>query len=231
MFYGLQSTCKKIRSGRVKLLVLSSDLKPRYVINQLILKAISSNDGIHILLVPGLNGHLEGIVGFPCFAFVVDQDGCQQLAELNGWCGDILRIHHPVPDTILSYYAQRRRVLANANDINMDDNASMPIKSANEPENTSQFLLHRDANCDQRAFVPQNAALLRPVAYNVQTLNQTKSDFISLDLLGGASQAKKRPKKEKKKSPQLYQPLVIHKVQNSSGERLSKALQKKNKGK
>lgn len=215
----------------MKLLVISSDLKPRYVINQIILKAISSNDGINILVVPGLNGHLQGIVGFPCFAFVVDTDGCQQLAELNDWCSDILRIHHPVPDTILSYYAQRRRVLANANDIIMDDNSSIPIKCANDPENSSKYLLHKDANCDQRAFVPQNAALLKPVAYNVQTLKQTKSDFISLDVLGGANQTKKRPKKEKKKATQLYQPLVIHKVQNSSGERLSKTLKKKNKGK
>lgn len=213
-------------------MVISADLKPRYVINQIILRAIFSRNSIHILLVPGLNVRLQSLVDFSCFAFVVDDDGWNQLSELNEWCREISHAHYPVPNMIVSYYEQRRRLLADDNDINLGDDTSMFIESVDEPENISNYHLHRDAG--RRAFTPQNVANLKPVSYNVQTIKEIKSDFIALNLLDGyaksaTNHANKMSKIDKKRRTEIYQPLVIHKVQNSSGKRPNKKLNRKNR--
>lgn len=238
----MQSSLKKIQTGDVKLLVLSADLKPRYIINQIILKAIANNKAITILLVPGLNTRLQSIVDFSCFAFVIADVGWQQLVELRQWCTDIIRSNHPIPDVITTYYKQRKSILDDAkNDAKMDCNTStaIPFKSTLNAQTVNTSNYHLTKVNAQRAFVPQNAVNLKPVAFKVQTIKHMKSDFISLEGTGGSvdhkpSKTKRKSEKEKKRKVKsdasiIYQSLIIHKVQNSSNVIEKKQAKKKKK--
>lgn len=228
----------------MKLLVLSADLKPRYVINQIILKAIASNEGISIFLVSGLQSPLQAIVDFSCFAFVITDAGWQQLPELRQWCTENTRSHYPIPEIITSYYKQRKNVLASTNDIDMECDSSNTIPTSSAVETVHSSDLHLPKVYAKRAFVPQNAANFKPVAFKIQTIKHTKNDFISLELPGGSSDQQPNKNKRKREQEQnkekkrkkvksdasiIYQSLIIHKVQNSSGNKEKKLLKKNKK--
>lgn len=201
----------------------------------MILKALASNDGITILLVSSLNSRIEQIVNFSCFAFVILDAGCQQLRQLHKWCTDIVRSHYPIPEQILSYYEQRRRTPASkdASGIGCNSSITVPLHTAAETIIVDRY--HLTKKHMERAFIPQNAANLKPVSFKVQTIKKMKSEFISLDLQDSGSDfhSKKKTKYQKDTSriTPVYHPLVIHKIKNSSDDKAGKISKKKKKPK
>lgn len=217
------------------MLIISADLKPRYIVNQIILQAISSNEHIIIFLVSNLNNLLQELVKFSCYAFVILDDGIEQLPELYSWSKEISIKYHPIPELIDSYFKQRKRSLISKEDSKCTTEPSCHSETKDVNVN-SLYLTKEDS---QRGFIPNNAINLKPSTLRVGSIKRIKADFISLDLqendkiqFATAShpvRKKKHFKKEKKSqaSLKLYQPLIIHKVQNSSNKIKKKRNKKK----
>ncbi|XP_055313761.1 uncharacterized protein LOC129575015 [Sitodiplosis mosellana] len=228
--YGLQASIRKLKSGQIKLLVLSADLKPRYVANQIILQAFAANEDIRILCVPSLATGIRPILNFSCYAFVIDN--WSQLAELNKWTAQLISEYFPVPATIKSYFDQRRE--SKNCQMEVDEPEIKAQQTLEECIEVNRFYLTKE-KCEpnQRAFVPKNAINLKPIELELEPLNKIKSDFITLATHNGNNDQptfSKHVKKSKKRPLTLYRDLMIHKVQ-SKPNKVKKFKDKKNKKK
>lgn len=226
--YGLQVSIRKLKSGQIKLLVLSADLKPKYVANQIILQAFAANEDIRILCVSSLANLIQPILNFSCYAFVIDD--WSQFGELEKWTAEMISEHFPVPATIQKYFDQRRESKNCLMEV--DKSNSKQIQMPEEVIEASRYYLKKSES-NQRAFVPNNAINLKPIALEIESLNKIKSDFISLATYDGTndqSTSSKHFKKSKKRPLTLYRELTIHKIQ-SNPNKVKKIKDKKNKKK
>lgn len=232
----------------MKLLVLSADLKPRYIANQIILLALGANEGIRILCVPNMKNVFEPILNFTCYAFVISAENLSRFAELDKWTANLIDKHFPVSPIIEAHFGNRRNknqtCPPDAMDVDeLEAQSCKQISSSIETVDFDQIYLTRK-NCEpnRRAFVPNNAVNLKPIAFELESLNKIKSDFISLDTYdnssGGpsTSQHPKYPnefpnkKQKKKKTPLvLYKPLIVHKVQSNPNKEKKHKNKNKNK--
>lgn len=237
IYCGLKSSIRKLKSGNIKLLVLSADLKPRYVTNQIIIQALAHNDDIQIACVPNLSTLMQNIFNFSCYAFVINDKNWSELSNLSQWIIQIIETNFPLPDEIKSHFAKRRarsddkksdeemvtsaegRIIKgkfvnfmDGNDLNRMRQQKLVRCNETCDADINQLYLTRD-NPNQRSFVPKNAVDLKPIAIQLESLNKIKSDFISLDTYDGASnfkstQSTSNPKYAKKKSKR---PLTMYK--------------------
>lgn len=209
---------------------MSADLKPRYVINQIILLALAKHDEISILCVSNLEEKIKSLVDFPCFAFVVTDDCSPKLTKLIDWCKLTITSHYPVPAFIQSYFKHRSNV-------ELDSSAPMETNTSQEiivqSENVSfdsLYLIKNNGNLgqQQRAFIPQNAINLKPLSFEVATsLGKDQSDFISLHAFDGddkpirtlsqpvANQSKQSAGNKWTKHKNQYQSVTINKIQGN----------------
>lgn len=245
----MQASIRKLKSGHIKLLILSADLKPRYVANQIIVQALASNPYIHILCVANMAIFTQTLLNFSCYAFVVGHEHWPEMPELNLWTVKIVAENFPLPQTIKEHYAKRP-----------DSNTSIPmevdeqcrIKKQKETIDTKSIVgvddvkrLHLTRDTNQRAFIPKNGINLKRIALEIESLNKIKSDFISLQTYSNSSDEptssssfdfksfkgyEKNAKKNGKRPLTLYRELTIHKIQNNPNK-IKKIKDKKNKKK
>lgn len=246
----MSSTLRKIKNGRVRILIVSADLKPRYVINQIILLALARNEATKILCVPNLENEMKTLVDFQCFAFAINDNESSEYRKLFEWCEIVTTERYPVPTLIRTYFNTRRRTTdTEIESIPMDtDSGSAQCSRCNEIPLSDLYLIRSCTEPKQRAFIPKNAINLKPLSFDVMSLDKIKSDFISLDTFdsddntnknidslqspsivstsGENKSAKYKPMhvKEAMKGDQRYQPAKIKRYAGN-------ALKKKNDGK
>lgn len=153
-------------------LIISADLKPRYVINQIILLAVTRNSSINVLCVSSLNNRLNRIVPFSCFCLCVlkNDDNSTELRPIVDWCRSIIEIHHPINQQYFN--------IADPNQPEPQVNAdSDPMNAANAPNiemaDVSFEKMYLMKAVHERAFVPTNTTTTKTFA--------SSNDFISLD--------------------------------------------------
>lgn len=61
---GLNSTLRSLNGGKVNVLIISASIRPKHIVDQIIMLALGRNDKIHILCVPQLNQLLADALGF-----------------------------------------------------------------------------------------------------------------------------------------------------------------------
>ncbi|XP_031637578.1 uncharacterized protein LOC116350010 [Contarinia nasturtii] len=214
--YGLQASIRKLKFGQIKLFVLSADLKPRYVANQIILQALACNEDIRILCVPNLETLIRPLLNFSCYAFVIDN--WSEFTELDQWTKSLIGDHFAVPTIIQAHFDQRK-----AMDVDETDASVEKVPKREEIVEVNRFYLFKD-DCQEnkRAFIPKSAINLKPIALELESLNKIKSDFVSLDSYESNNQASRshgkdfhKSKKHKKTPLALYRELTVHKVQNN----------------
>lgn len=155
---------RQLKTGRVSTLVVSADLKPRYIVNQIILLAFARNPAVRVLCVPQLNQLLREIVPFACFCMAITSDAAADLEPVVEWCKATVAKHHPKPEdrTVID--------LKLYSSIGQSDECS---KNAIEMEDVSferLYLLRKPSGT--RSFVPANAS--------DAVTDAPKNDFISL---------------------------------------------------
>lgn len=177
--FGLSSTLRRIKNGMSRILVLSADLKPRYVINQIILLALARNETVHIFCVPNLEHEMRSLVDFACFAFAIGDVEMSPWKQVFAWCKTMTIERYPVPELIRAYFdAHRRRTSSKNETIPMETESVVAI--ADVPL-SHVHLVRPSAAPERRAFIPTNAINLKPMSFGVTSLGKIKSDFISLD--------------------------------------------------
>lgn len=244
IFFGLQASLRNLKSQQIKLLVLSADLKPRYVANQIILQALACNDDIRIVCVPNLAQFTKTLLNFACYAFVITNDKWSELTELEQWTTELIRINFPLPSIIKSHFGVRNEKQPIHHQMDVDELQFKQRKEHNSNEkniDVNHLHLIRDCcNTNQRVFVPKNGINMKPIALEIESLNNMKTDFISLDtydnstaepLTFSSSKNSDRFFKKKGKRPlTLYRELTIHKIQNNPNK-VKKLKSKNNKNK
>lgn len=180
--YGLSSTLRRLKDGRVQIVILSSDLKPRYVINQVILLALARNESINILCVPNLEQEIKSLVDFQCFALAISDVESSEFQKLFEWCRIVTTERYPVPKLIREYFCARQQTSSEIESIPMEtDNASAQCSRHVERSVSQLHLTRSNTAPEQRAFIPKNAISFKPLSFDVTSLDKIKSDFISLD--------------------------------------------------
>lgn len=129
------------------MLVISADLKPRYIVNQIILLALARNPAISILCVPQLSQQLREVVNFPCFCMAIAGDTSVELQPILDWCQTMVTEHHPKPsDNNKSTPLQRNLSLKPDQDIGCQSDVIMTVAD-----------LHlKKTVINARLFVPSN---------------------------------------------------------------------------
>lgn len=246
IFCGLQASIRKLKSGQIKMLVLSADLKPRYVANQIILQALACNENIRIICVPNLTNLTKTLLNFTCYAFVIVDRIWSQLSQLDQWTDKIISNNFPLPSIINAHFAKRRenkRSEISAMEVDAPQTKLQQLADSNGSSADLTYLHLTRVNCkaNQRAFVPRNGINLKPIALEIESLNKIKSDFISLDTYDGATEQPstfdfshtkghyKNSKKKGKTPLTLYRESTIHKIQNNPNKikKLKNKLNKK----
>lgn len=218
IFYGLQASIRKLKTGQIRLLILSADLKPRYVANQIIVQALAGNEAIRILCVPNLNDILRTIVHFSCYAFVINS--WADFSQLDEWTLTVINDNYPVPQVIRSHFAQRQETCSmEVDEYQAKHTKIIAHQCTREHVNIKHLHLYR-INCEsiQRVFVPKNGINLKPIALEIESLNKIKSDYISLDAVDGGSIStgfQRKSTKMSKRPSALYRDLTIYKIQNN----------------
>lgn len=199
--------------------------------------------------MPNLDTLLLGIVNFPCYAFVVVSDESQAFKELNDWSLKLKHSHYPLPSAIETHFAKNRK---HSDVCEMEVDAECAAKNdvitttaMDQVPNVSNqlYLLKEKGSSNQRAFVPKNAINFKPLTLEIDSLDQIKSDFISLDTYtdttdnafttGSRSLSVKRSKKKPVKNPppptpvNTYRPLTVYKVQGNNNKTKPGELSKK----
>lgn len=240
--YGLQASVRKLETGQIKLLVLSADLKPRFVANQIILLALGANHETRIVCVPNLDILMLPLLNFSCYAFVISEESWSRFPDLDKWTADLVEKHFPVSEVIDAYFTEPRYKTTSCS-METDGSDEHTSRRAEEKIDFDSIYLTRDeSKPNQRAFVPKNAINLKPIALEIESLNKVKSDYISLDTFDANSGPSTRQntncekdvgsKLKKKRKPPLvlYRPLTLEKVQNNPNK-VKKIRNKKNKNK
>lgn len=226
--YGLRESIRNLETGRNKLLAISAELKPRYVVNQIILQALSCNEQINIFCIPNMESLMYDYVKFPCFAFIIIENDLPAFEKLFTWSTNVIQNIHKVPVSISSYFAEGNQLEQ------MDMNEIEYKELAPHEDNVHHLYLFEENNSfSQRAFIPKNAINLKPSTLKIDPLNQIRSDFISLNTFdhsspisiskprkGNKLHGKKDDRKKVMTPMRLYQALTIHKIQgNSNGNK------------
>lgn len=251
--YGIRSVIQKINQGKCDILVLSADLKPRYVINQIILLALAQNHNVNVFCIQNLSEKLSNCVTFPCFAFVlkIENRSCEHTNKMMEWCLKTKAQKHPVPNSIIRYYSfksKKELLLTDAEtDLLMVENKRTE-KKQDEAVNFNALYITKQSKTGARIFIPDNAKNLKPQTITPATSGQ--SDFISLsnstnlddknEMQSNAavdktiympftqilSGQKKRKWNEKKTISHKYHNLTVHKIQGNP-EKVKKEKKKK----
>lgn len=195
---------RNLKRGSVTLLTISADLKPRYVVNQIILLALARNENINILCVPNLAERLKAIVNFPCIAFTVLAHESHEFEALHKWCSQLIAEHHPVPRVIRDYFSSHphRREKTEKMDVTpLQPGLQNP--AAHEEVNVEHLYLRSAAASDdrQRVFVPANAVYKKKATLKPK---QNSANFLTLDT-NDSNETISIP----------YQSLTIHQVQGN----------------
>lgn len=173
--FGLRSSLRRIQNGHVKILLISNDLKPRYVVNQIILLTLSKNINVNILCVPKIHDLLKEIVGFACFGLTFENDLPPSMQKFSNWSQKLIENEYPVPEELLTNFIKKSETIP------MDlDLGESSIITGNDSVNFDKIYLKAESN-EKRTFVPINALNLKPLSFEVQCLAKDKSDFISID--------------------------------------------------
>lgn len=231
------------------MLVLSADLKPRYVANQIIVQALANNPDIRILCVANMTIFTQNLLNFSCYAIVVGHEQWFEMSELDIWTAKMVEENFPLPQMIKEHYTKRPDS-SSSTPMEVDEKCQISIqketinpKSIVGVDDLRLLYLTRD-NCDahQRIFIPKNGINLKPIALDIESLNKIKSDFISLETYSNSTHEastldstlpkgyEKTAKKKGKQPLTLYRELTIHKIQNIPNK-VKKFKDKKNKKK
>lgn len=185
---------RRLKVGRIRLLVLSADLKPRYVINQIILLALARNEAIRILCVPNLEEEIKQVVDFQCLAFAIEDTDSSEFHKLFDWCQILTTERYPVPPLIGAYFDARRQRSSENETVPMEtETASIICGPCDVTPLSDLHLTRSNAAGGQRAFIPKNATNFKPLSFEVTSLDKIKSDFISLDAFDSDGDSSKNP--------------------------------------
>lgn len=250
-FYcGLQASIRKLKSAHIKLLVLSADLKPKYVTNQIIIQALANNQDIRILCITNMTNFTQTLLNFSCYAFVVGHEHWSEMPELDLWTAKIVDENFPLPLLIKKHFPKRPETNSNTA-MEVDEQCQMTKEKGTkiDPNNIvcdgdlkDLHLIRDNCDVDQRVFVPKNGINLKPIVLEIESLNKIKSDFVSLETYSNSNDAtstfdfksikgcEKNAKKKGKRPLALYRELTIHKIQNNPNK-MKKPNDRKNKKK
>lgn len=198
--------------------------------NQIIVQALANNPDIRILCVPNMVNFTQTLLHFPCYAFVVGHECWHQMTELDVWSAEIVRESFPLPQFIEDHFAKRQRTTDSS--VPMDIDEQTHVKKRNESVDSKHIVRDSDVKhlhlkrdgCNarqQRSFVPKNGMNLKPIGLEIESLNQIKSDFVSLETYDNEASAfdfgsrAKGFKKMAKRPLALYRELTINKIQNN----------------
>lgn len=224
--FGLRESIKGIKSSNTRLVAISADLKPRYVVNRFILRGRAYNKQINILCLPNLDKLIQTLLGFSCFALIITENQSHEFDELFNWCHKVFIDSHgtsSLNESILSEQYFRKRngsynSYQNKNKVSNDDYGL----------NLHQiYVSSGDVIPGQRAFHPANSGHFKPLDLKITPINEIGSDFIQLNTFDATGslpidlnlrrnhEQHKKTKRNKymEKLTDLYQPLTIHKIQ------------------
>lgn len=196
-----------IKAGKVKVVFISADLRPRYIVNQIILLTLAKNIPVIIFCIPKLEELSKEIFKFSSLCFTIIADHGTSVNKLVNWSKNLRDNNYPIPNEILSNFTKKPRI------ISIDIDEEFP-KSSKETEAIRHKLYLRAGSNDQRAFVPVNALNLKPLSFKVQ-YSEKDHDFISINDDSKLNTINKRDTKSK--------------VLNQNENRQKKNLSKKNK--
>lgn len=226
--FGLRESIKNLKSANTRLVAISPDIKPRYVVNRIILRAVANNKGIDVICLPSMDILIQKLLGFSCFALVITENQSHEFDELLNWCHKILIVYRETPSLNQSVFSKQCFRKRNGPDNSYQNRHR--VSNEDNGLNLNQFYLpSEDVILGQRAFHPVNSAHSKPLDLILKPLNQIRSGFIQLDTFDATGTVtivpnlkinQKQHKKANKnkymeKSIDLYQPLTIHKIQQN----------------
>lgn len=156
---GLRSSIRCVSSGRRLALFISSKIRPKYVVDQIIIMALTKNTNSIVFCVPDMDVTLLEVLGFSCqcLAILEDQN------EVWNWILEKSK-QFPLPK---SFYTSKSPKIEQM-DVQYTEKPVTVSNDSNKIDTATLYL--RKVNSNERAFIPSGTI----------TRNKGENDFISL---------------------------------------------------
>ncbi|KAJ6645352.1 hypothetical protein Bhyg_00557, partial [Pseudolycoriella hygida] len=155
---GLRSSIRCVSTGNRIALFISSNIRPKYVVDQIITMTLTKNAKSKVFCVPDLDAALSKVLGFSCQCLVIPD----RQNEMWNWISEKSK-QFPLPNC----FEERHAIKAKGMDVKYNQTTSV---CANESEavDVSKIYLRKE-NSNERVFVPSGT-----------TLTKSGNDFIAL---------------------------------------------------
>lgn len=225
--FGLRESIKTFKSDNTRLVAISDNLKPRYVVNRIILRAIAYNKGINIICLPNMDKLIQKLLGFTCFALTITENKMQEFDEIFNWCHEILIVSQETSSLNQSTFSEQGFKKCDGSEIEQVQNTNK-LSYENDGLNFKQIYLSSGDNMlGQRVFHPVNSEHFKPMDLILEPIKQIRSDFIQVNkfdakgsiniepYVGRKRNQNKRTNNYAEKLIDIYQPLTLHKIQQN----------------
>lgn len=196
---GLRSSIRYVSSGNRVVLFISSKIRPKYIVDQIIIMTLTKNPNSKIFCVPEMSSALLDVLGFSCQCLAIVNDK----NEIWNWALEKSK-QFPVPKSLHKSKAPK------VEQMNVE-HISKPSIGANECEEFDVSALYlRKGNSTERAFIPHGTILT----------SNSSNDFISLGDTNVQIETI-RPKHQMISQIQRREKLAASKLENVFSEKIS----------
>lgn len=156
---GLRSSIRCVSSGKGLALFLSSKIRPKYIVDQIIIMTLTKNANSKVFCVPDLDAALLDVLGFSCqcLAILEDQN------ELWSWI-----LEKSKQFLLPKSFEKSKTTKAEQMDVEYTVTPSIVAKESNKVDIATLYLRKECSN--ERAFIPRGTI----------SRNNADNDFISL---------------------------------------------------
>lgn len=188
---GLNASIRKLKSEEISSVLISTEIKPKFIINQIICLIISNYQTTKILCVPNLKLITEEIFGISSLLMIIRN---QMLPLIENWVRNKSE-NYPIPKELIQYYGNKnineKQDSKNIPEIkikeikagtsNLQKHKSSKESNHNNVINFNDLYLKRPSEKYQRAFIPDNAKNLKPLNFDIVPNKSAEwgNDYIS----------------------------------------------------
>lgn len=181
--FGLNATLRALnQDAAIEILLISADIKPRFIVEQIIFQALTKNEAIIILCVPKMCEHFKKFIKFSCLSLIILKSSeSTTFANSIEWMKELSK-RYPIKNA-LAKSLKKINFYSKTGDEMVDTKPLIISKKRNTEPNVeidfSELYLQKP-NSSERSFVPDKIATKQSQLKSIEPMNNL-SDYISFN--------------------------------------------------
>jgi len=204
--FGLHSVLRLLKKGKLCPVLVSTDLKPHFIVKQLILLGFTQNRNIKFLCVPELDNMLEKFIPFNCKIIGIAEQTAGTYKTINNWINEESKMFS-IPEHLINLHKN------NTTEITQNDEKNTKVLVDDcDNEKITDCHLSRQAHQRRRVFLPSNVQIKKKIIKNDFLSFNDSPDNMEIDEAKDSDEEKIQHEKKKELLRETLQNLIIPKT-------------------